>query len=130
MEPTNTKPPRLIDANELERVTEESIAEFGPVYYTGDMIYGMRLVCQYATEGAPTVQAFQTVQEVTITEPVRHGRWIEWPECAQFEDAYSEDHIACSVCGCVFSVLDNCCEAFDYCPHCGAKMDAGEEKCD
>lgn len=32
-------------------------------------------------------------------EEVTHGRWVEWPECAKYAEAYSEDHIACSVCG-------------------------------
>lgn len=47
---------RLIDADELNRVNEESIAEYSE-YYTGDMIHGMRIVCQYAVENAPTVEA-------------------------------------------------------------------------
>lgn len=47
---------KLIDADELNRVNEESIAEYSE-YYTGDMIHGMRSVCQYAVEHAPTVDA-------------------------------------------------------------------------
>lgn len=59
--------------------------------------------------------------------PVRHGRWIEYPECLRFENAYSDDHIVCSECHKVFSVLDNCTETFNYCPNCGAKMDKENE---
>lgn len=48
---------RLIDADALKQITEESIAEYGNDYYTGDMIYGMRCVVYYATTDAPTVDA-------------------------------------------------------------------------
>ena len=51
---------------------------------------------------------------------VKHGEWV------QQLNPY-EDEIHCSVCGAVFNVIDNCTETFDYCPHCGAKMD-GERK--
>ena len=53
---------RLIDADELNRVNEESIAEYGADYYTGEMIYGMRMVCQYAVEQAPTVDAVPVIR--------------------------------------------------------------------
>ena len=51
------------------------------------------------------------------------GKWIEWPECLKFKNAYSNDHIVCDCCGEVFSVIDNDTERFNYCPHCGAKME-------
>lgn len=59
--------------------------------------------------------------------PVRHGRWIEYPECLGYEEAYSEDHIVCSACGMVFNLLDNCTETFNFCPNCGARMDGDGE---
>ena len=55
--------------------------------------------------------------------PVRHGEWIGYPECLAYEEAYSDDHIICSVCTKCFSVLDNCTETFKFCPNCGARMD-------
>lgn len=58
--------------------------------------------------------------------PVKHGRWIEYPECLRYENAYSDDHIVCSECGEVFSILDNDTERFDFCPHCGADLRYGE----
>ena len=54
---------------------------------------------------------------------IKHGRWIDYPECLKYPNAYSRDHIVCSVCEECFSVLDNATERFDFCPHCGAKMD-------
>lgn len=53
----------------------------------------------------------------------RDAEWIEYPECLAYDGAYSDSHIVCSACKHVFSIMDNCTEEFDYCPHCGAKMD-------
>lgn len=58
---------------------------------------------------------------------VRHGRWIGYPECLKYPNAYSDDHIVCSACEECFSILDNDCERFNYCPNCGARMDGGED---
>ena len=56
-------------------------------------------------------------------KPVAHARWIEYPLCLGYVGAYSEDHIVCSNCKSVWSIIDNDTERFDYCPACGAKMD-------
>ena len=53
---------------------------------------------------------------------VAHGEWIGYPECLKYPNAYADDHIVCSVCEQCFSILDNCAEQFDFCPHCGADM--------
>ena len=50
------------------------------------------------------------------------AEWIEYPECLAYDGAYCDSHIVCSACKHVFSIMDNCTEEFDYCPHCGAKM--------
>lgn len=50
------------------------------------------------------------------------GKWIEFPDSLRYDGAYSDDHIVCSECHHVFSILDNCTEEFDFCPHCGAEM--------
>lgn len=52
---------RLIDADVLERAVQASIAEYADVY-TGEMIFGMRSVVFYATNGAPTVDAVPVVR--------------------------------------------------------------------
>ena len=52
-------------------------------------------------------------------DPVRHGRWISVP--------HKRDRI-CSVCECdePYKFADEDANVFDYCPHCGAKMDVKE----
>ena len=53
----------------------------------------------------------------------QEAEWIEYPKCLAYDGAYSDSHIVCSACKHVFSIMDNCTEEFDYCPHCGAKME-------
>jgi hypothetical protein len=53
---------KLIDADALKQVTEESIAEYGNDYYTGDIICGMRRVVYYATTYAPTIDAVPVIR--------------------------------------------------------------------
>ena len=55
------------------------------------------------------------------------GKWIGYPECLKYTNAYSDDHIVCSACEECFSILDNDCERFNYCPNCGAKMEVDED---
>lgn len=65
-------------------------------------------------EDAPTIEA----------EPVKHGRWVEKPL-----DNFRKVEVQCSMCGWrgvdnYDSYVDIC--DFNYCPNCGAKMDAEE----
>ena len=65
-------------------------------------------------ENAPAVDA----------APMVHGRWIV------FNDGTPEnpqrDHMKCSVCGWYWSIPEHR-KVFLYCPHCGAKMDGGND---
>lgn len=72
---------------------------------------------------------WRSIKELPAVDavPVVHGRWIEYPLCLGYAGAYSEDHIVCSNCKSVWSIIDNDTERFDYCPHCGARMD-GERR--
>ena len=58
-------------------------------------------------------------------KPVVHGRWIEYPDCLKYPNAYADDHIVCSVCEECFSILDNDTARFWFCPHCGADLREG-----
>lgn len=51
------------------------------------------------------------------SEPVRHGRW---------NYRYEDDWCYCSACGTDAEGSDGECLETDYCPHCGARMDADE----
>ena len=63
----------------------------------------------------------QKIMDLPSAEPERKtGKWIEYPECLRYEGAYADDQIVCSECHHVFSILDNCTEEFDFCPHCGS----------
>lgn len=70
-----------------------------------------------AIRNAPAVDA----------EPVRHGRWV-CKTMPSLDDVYY-----CSVCGAEAIGYDGYdgryySEDSDYCPHCGAKMDGGNEE--
>jgi len=69
--------------------------------------------------------AINAVEDVNAVDavPVRHGRWINYPECLRYESAYCEEDIVCSECHSVWNIIDNDADRFDYCPACGAKMD-------
>ena len=71
-----------------------------------------RKVITDLVDGIPAVDA----------APVVHARWIEYPLCLGYMGAYSEDHIVCSNCKTVWSIIDNDTERFNYCPNCGADM--------
>ena len=60
--------------------------------------------------------------ELRKVRPVVRGKWIGYPECLKYPNAYSNDHIVCSACEECFSILDNDCERFNFCPNCGADM--------
>lgn len=53
--------------------------------------------------------------------PVRHGRW-ELKRHKLFGNSY--DYV-CSACGCDYALAE-----YNYCPHCGAKMDGGAADAD
>lgn len=57
----------------------------------------------------------EMAKEPTI-DPMKHGRWIE-------DDDGDGRH--CSVCGVDYCDLVTYPENFNFCPMCGAKMDAG-----
>lgn len=50
------------------------------------------------------------------------GKWVGYPACLKYMNAYADDHIVCSACEECFSILDNDCERFNFCPNCGADM--------
>jgi len=93
---------RLIDADALKEKVPSVEDEYQYVH---------KLI-----DEAPTVDA----------EPVRHGKWIE-------EDAYEygENVWRCSICGEPYVLMEEITPKqalYNYCPCCGAKMDAQEKE--
>lgn len=72
------------------------------------------------------IRAIESVPSADVA-PVRHGWWVGYPECLKYTNAYSDDHIVCSVCEECYSILDNDCGRFNYCPNCGARMDGKQD---
>ena len=88
---------RLIDAKKLLDFLDETVA--------GEDL----LVSRYS---ADWIYSFLESAPIIDAEPVRHGRWVR--------SILAEDFNRCSEC---YSVWNR---EFEYCPHCGAKMDGKE----
>jgi hypothetical protein len=83
-------------------IDADALAEYW--FYTNDT--GTKVVELLEIEQAPTVDA----------EPVRHGRWIKRDIVPDYMWKYC--------CSCCHSDGER---RYNYCPHCGAKMDEGVE---
>lgn len=100
---------RLIDADELlyrlEKIKEEFLDDGNYIA----MCIAKAVIKMLKTEGTiPAVDA----------EPVRHGRWEEYPDKA---------HLRCTACKVEF-LRNRMPETRNRCPNCGAKMDAKEDE--
>lgn len=106
----------------VEMLREKAKGYFVSMFATSSDCYVARVVameCAVDIKDMPAVDA----------EPVRHGRWVK----------DKESNTYCSVCDCYipavhcrqdyqddFSEWDEEIDETDYCPNCGAKMDAKE----
>ena len=98
---------RLIDADALLNNVKRAVR-------TDDLATTIAVgICKEHINEMPTIDAV----------PVVHGHWISYPECLAYDEAYLDIHIVCSNCKDVWNIIDNEADYFDYCPHCGAKMD-------
>jgi hypothetical protein len=88
-----------------------------------DAVFGQFCASSDETEAALN-SAVEDIKSIPAADvrPVRRGKWIGYPECIKYANAYSDDHIVCSACEECFSILDNDCERFNFCPNCGADM--------
>jgi len=73
-------------------------------------------VCRYCPHDGCEFK--ETLKEA---KPVKHGRWIDFPECLEYDGALDEDYFVCSECHHVWNTMDNCAETFRCCPNCGSK---------
>lgn len=97
---------------------------------TDDMISRQATIKWVKTEcnpyGKPTLdfesgeKVIKHLKQMRAINPVEHGKWISVP---------SKRARICSVCGCdePYKFADKDANVFNYCPHCGAKMDGNEE---
>ena len=92
---------RLIDADKLTYTPYVPTAVISRIVNAGreEVAKALLHVSRAEIEAQPTVDA----------EPVRHGKWIEYP----IADGMNQ----CSECGVLRFGESN------YCPHCGARMD-------
>lgn len=108
---------RLIDANLIEEIFKEQGYDYcaGVVYCTPTIDIDS-IIAEHENIGYE--KGFRDgYAEAVDAEPTRHGRWIGKPTAG-----YST--VRCSVCRDVF--LENN-GKWEYCPHCGARMDEVEE---
>ena len=84
-----------------------------------DAIVALTQSADYIADALERLDKVPTVDAA----PVVHGRWINYPECLGYDDAYCDEHIVCSSCKSVWNIIDNDADRFDFCPSCGAKMD-------
>lgn len=67
--------------------------------------------------------AMNAIDEMPTIDPVKHGRWVG-TEFDGYADGYPVFYEwACSNCGCVFEDDE---PTYNYCPNCGARMDADD----
>lgn len=100
--------PRYIDAEKLEQHFEYCISE---AYNTNGVTEDFEIALK-ATKNQPTADV----------APVRHGQWLY-----SYETISEVKMYICSECRSEIAIdkYDNI-EEYNYCQHCGAKMDGGE----
>lgn len=91
---------KLIDADALKRKIEESGVN-------GTIANYVKRTLAATLDNEPTVDA----------APVVHGRWIQYEP-----DLHGTKPLECGACHYLFARL----YPRDFCPHCGAKMDGGD----
>ena len=102
---------RLINADDLIKAFEALAlmsGEYQESFTNVDGNRSMEIKCaEDIVNKAKTIDA----------EPVKHAHWVSW------EDEY-EDEYKCSACGGTqFFAMTPQMEGWEYCPHCGAKME-------
>ena len=108
---------RLIDADELERYIDNcDFCDRCP-----DASPRCQIDCEMPDFLTKRWKRVIEAQPTVDAEPVRHGKYIgtEFDGYADGCPVYYE--WKCSECGCVFEEEE---PTYNYCPNCGAKMDA------
>lgn len=95
---------------EREALQNKAFGEEHPTFYDGQDIADWYEKCINETPAADV-------------SPVSHGHWKE-------EEGWSPDdyYYTCSVCGEDYVTIDGRTPDYNFCPHCGAKMDEKERE--
>lgn len=74
------------------------------------------------------VKALIARQKAEDVSQVRHGRWNESRPALRRVNRTNIPVVECSVCGIIFcDLINNHRFTYQFCPHCGARMDGGEQ---
>ena len=103
--------PRYIDADAAVDATE-GISSSMSVCVNKDECHGMKRMQRQAVLEVANLPAADVA-------PVRHGRWIDE---GQYADFFPHHAYRCSECGNHFLEVEM---YYEFCPRCGAKMDGG-----
>lgn len=71
--------------------------------------------CPFNKDGC-AVEKLILESAVVDAEPIRHGHW-------EVHEAFGYKDMTCSVCGWLYEYYGGLEEEWNYCPHCGCKMD-------
>ncbi len=102
---------RQIDADALEKALGDWIRDHWTDALTGD---------DAGSEFADMIEHEETIG----ADPTAHARWIPY----ESETGEDSNTYKCSSCGRVQIIIDGTPKenGWDYCPHCGAKMDESD----
>lgn len=92
---------RLIDADALKKVIYFETNHLGIDFHKSKLI-------GIAIDNAPTIEA----------EPTKYGKWT-------ITEVFDFKNMTCSSCGWLYEYYAGMEEEWNYCPHCGARMDGG-----
>lgn len=109
---------RLIDADDVIETISHYLGKALYASYPNDKMpeFDKGMIDGYA-------RARSIVFETPTVDPVKHGRWIEQE---QGDWRFSKE-FRCSECGKYRLVTNPAGWEWNFCPHCGAKMDEVEE---
>ena len=109
----------LIDKNDVIKCINQCIRDASDDLPSCDYYHGLMTAYAFFSEYVPQIQSVDAV-------PVKHGDWVKGDKMKDYPRIpYKPWMRYCSECGEMTQQDDNA--LFEYCPHCGTRMD-GKEK--